>query len=397
MFDRKTIISLAVLSVTQIIGWGTLSLPAVSGRQMAAETGLSLPEIFSGNSILYVVMGICAPFLGTYFVRYGARRVMILGTMIMLPGYVLISLAHGPVFYLLGWLVLGVGGSATLTTAAYIQLNEIAGAKAKSAIGALMLLTGLSSSIFWPISWTLSEHFGWRATAQMFSLTLLVCSLPLYLFCLPKFEKPAGLAGTPVPRRDVTARRFNSVFVMIVSAIALNSFVTFGLAAIMIELLKAIGLSPSEATAFGSLLGVLQVSARGMDFIGGGRWDGISTGITGGCALPLSMLLLLFAPHTHGTIVVFLIIYGLGSGALAVARATIPLVFYEKADYAQASSKMALPLNIISALAAPVLIAVLSSVGIAALLTLTLACSSTALLLLLFLAKARPVSPVLTV
>ena len=45
-------------------------------------------------------------------------------------------------------------------------------------------------------------------------------------------------------------------------AITLNAFVNFGLGAVLIELLRAEGLAPSQAIAFGSMLGVIQVSAR---------------------------------------------------------------------------------------------------------------------------------------
>jgi len=43
------------------------------------------------------------------------------------------------------------------------------------------------------------------------------------------------------------------------------------------------------------------------------------------------------------------LLYGLGSGALAVARATIPLVFYDNVEFAKATSRIAMPLNLISA------------------------------------------------
>ena len=42
------------------------------------------------------------------------------------PGFVLLSFAHGPIQYFAAWVLLGTAGSATLTTAAYILLNEIA-------------------------------------------------------------------------------------------------------------------------------------------------------------------------------------------------------------------------------------------------------------------------------
>lgn len=388
--ERRTLGVLAVLAITQIIGWGTAGLPAIMGRQMASDTGLSLVTIFSGTSVLYIVMGLCAPFLGKRFAKYGARVVMIAGTIVSAPGYLLISFAHEPFVYFLGWIVLGVGGSATLTTAAYIMLNEVAGTKAKSAIGGLMLLTGLSSSVFWPITWTLSDHFGWRATCQIYALSLVLISLPLYIFCLPSRSKSRNEPIAGRNEKSGNAAVSKGTFFLIASAIALNSFVTFGLAAIFVELLKAAGLSPAEATAFGSMLGVIQVSARGLDFLGGGRWDGISTGIFAGAALPISMLLFIVGQHSQLGIAAFLLLYGLGSGALAVARATIPLVFYDKAAYAEAASRIALPFNIMSALSPPVLVAMLTHLGPTALLAVTIACSSTALIFLLMLSKRRP-------
>src|SRR5258708_15111594 len=99
-----------------------------------------------------------------------------------------------------------------------------------------------------------------------------------------------------------------ATFYLIVSATALNAFVTFGFSAVFIELLKAEGLSPTEAVSFGSLLGVIQVSARGLDFLGGERWDGITTGLIAGLALPVAMLLLMLGGGSHWTIAAFILL-----------------------------------------------------------------------------------------
>ncbi|MGL4287067.1 MAG: MFS transporter [Phreatobacter sp.] len=389
--DRTVVGTLLVLSVTQVIGWGTVGLPAIVGRQIAGDLQMDMSTTFAGSSALYVMMGLCAPLLARAFTRFGARPVMIAGTLVAVPGFVLLSLAHGPVAYFTAWTILGAAGSATLSTAAYILLNEIAGQKAKSAIGALMLVTGLSSSIFWPLTSILSGVAGWRGTCLIYAGMLLLICLPLYTLGLPRRAAPLGDAGamsgpTAEPVRPVQ----RSTFYLIVSAVALNSFVTFGFAAVMIELLKAAGLPTTEAIAFGSALGVIQVSARGIDFLGGGRWDGITSGLIAGLALPTAMLLLMAGGGSHWSIAAFILLYGLGSGALAVARATIPLVFYDKADYARASSHIALPLNLMSALAPPVLVGLLGHSGAQALLGLAMACSCGALLILLVLARRRP-------
>ena len=162
------------------------------------------------------------------------------------------------------------------------------------------------------------------------------------------------------------------------------------MSAVLIELLKAEGLSPSEAVAFGSTLGVVQVSARGIDFLGGGRWDGITTGLVAGLALPVAMLLLMASEGSYWAIAIFILLYGAGSGALAVARATIPLVFYDKEAFARAMSMIALPLNLASALSPPVLAGLLTDFGSRGVLGLAALCSCAVLVILVLLGRRRP-------
>ena len=388
--DKEIIRVLFVLAVAQVIGWGTVGLLAVIGGQVAADFGMNISAVFAGNSILYVVMGLWAPVLATAFTRFGARRVMIAGTIVGAPGFVLLSLSHGPVLYFTAWVIIGTAGSATLTTAAYIMVNEIAGRKAKGAIGALMLVTGLSSSIFWPTTSFLSNAMGWRATCLVYAGMLLLVCLPLYAFGLPYQSELADEVSSTQPSASGSHIVQKGTFYLIVSAIALNAFVTFGFSAVLIELMRAQGLPPIEAVAFASMLGVIQVSARGLDFLGGGRWDGITTGLVAGAAIPVAMLLLMVGRGSHWTIAAFILLYGLGSGAFAVARATIPLVYYDKAEFAKATSRIALPLNLISAASSPILVGLLTHFGSNALLGLAILCSCAAFLILIRLRRLRP-------
>ena len=381
---------LIVLAIAQVVGWGTVGLLAVVGGQVAADLHMDISAVFVGNSIFYVLMGLCAPILARPFTQLGARRVMIAGTIIGAPGFVLLSLAHGPIQFFAAWVILGAAGSATLATAAYILLNEIAGRGARRGIGAMMLVTGLSSSIFWPTTSFLSDAVGWRGTCLVYSGMLLLLCLPLYYFGLPRRAEPADqaiFAAQPAGASPIVQK---STFYLILAALALNAFVAFGFSAVMIELLKAEGLSPTQAVTFGSMLGVMQVSARGLDFLGGGRWDGITTGLVAGSALPVAMLLLMVGDGSFWTIAAFILLYGMGSGAFAVARATIPLVFYDQAEFTKATSRLAMPLNLISAAAPPVLVGLLTQFGSNALLGLAMACSCGALLILLWLRRLRP-------
>jgi predicted MFS family arabinose efflux permease len=381
--------TLVVLALTQLIGWGSVGLVAVLGRQMADDLRMSVTAIFAGTSILYLTMGLCAPLLAKTFARHGARPVMICGTAAASLGFAVLAHAHGPVTYVIAWMILGMAGSATLTTPAFILLNDLVGPNARSAIGALMLVTGLSSSLFWPIASFVSYAVGWRGTCLIYAAGLALLSLPLLIFGLPRGARPPPVPGA-ADRRAPSATKASGTFWLIVTAIALNAFITYGFSAILIELLQAEGLQPDAAVAFGSALGVIQVSARGLDFLGGGRWDGVATGLFAGLALPVALAVLIIGAGAWWSVATFIVLYGLGSGALAVARATIPLVFYDKAEFAKATSHIALPLNVISALAPPALAALLTHFGCDAVLGFATLCSCSALVILFFLARRRP-------
>ncbi|WJR75350.1 MFS transporter [Bradyrhizobium sp. NP1] len=390
VFDKKIAIAIVALAVTQLIGWGTISLPAIVGRPIAADLGMDISSAFAGTSVLYVVTGLCSPFLSRLFSRFGARRVMIGGTIVAIPGFLMLAASRGALSYFLGWTLLGLAGSATLTTATNIMLNELVGRRAPRAIGGLMLVSGLSASVFWPITSLLSDLVGWRGACAIYAGMMLAISLPLYIFALPVRTAAAEAQALSVGEPEVHPPSRKSTFYLLTTAIALNAFVTFGLSAIFIELLKTVGLPPTQAIAFGSALGVIQVSARAMDFVGGKHWDGISTGIVAGMALPVAMMLLLVGENNYAAIATFVLIYGLGSGALAVARATIPLVFYDRADYVKAASRIALPLNLMSAASPPLFIALLTRFGSHALLAVAITCSVATVLLLLPLTRRRP-------
>jgi MFS family permease len=388
--NRQIIRVLVVLAVTQLVGWGTVSLPAVIGRQLAADLHMDIAAVFAGTSVFYIAMGLASPWLAGPFTRHGARRVMMAGTLVSVPGFALLAAAQGPFIYFAGWLFLGVAGSATLTTAGLIVLNEVAGRNAKSAIGALMLVTGLASSVFWPTTAFLTDLLGWRGTCLIYAALMPLICLPLYAFGLPRRNKAESASVRSVVSAGVPAGPSRSTFYLLAAGLGLYVFVTFGVSAAVIELFKAEGLSAAEAISFGSMLGVIQVSARAIDLLGGGRWDGITTGLVAGLALPVAMLLLMTNGGATWTVVLFMLLYGMSSGALAVARATMPLIFYDKAEFTKAMSQLALPLNILSAISSPVLVALLTRFGSNALLGLALACSCVALAILMLLGRRRP-------
>ena len=373
-----------ILAVTQITGWGVVSILPVLASHIAVDLQTTLPTAFLGSAIMFATMGVVAPIVGKAFERFGAMKVMALGATLIGVGLALLGASTSIPIYLAAWGVIGIAGAMFLTTAAYVYLADFADERARQMIGSLMLVTGLAGSVFWPLTAYLEHLVGWRTTVEIYAGGMVLIIMPLILCGLPDVKTLHAASDIKSP----TARR-GSVFWLLVLAIALNSFVTFGMDAIGIELFRVLGADPVWAIGVASFLGVLKVCGRLIDLVGGKRWDALSTGIVAGAMIPAGLLILLVFGAATGAVLGCLLLFGIGSGAFAVARATMPLVFYKKADYAAAMSAIALPMNLTSAMAAPILSALLLQYGASATLVVLVMCSVLALSLLLKLGSVK--------
>lgn len=374
---------LIVLALTQITGWGMISVLPVAARLIAADFKIALPEVFLGTSLMYGAMGLASPLAGRAFRRFGPRDAMAAGSALIGLGLAALAFSPNLITFWAAWALIGIAGALFLTTAAYAYIAAWTDTHARSLIGTLMLVTGLYGSVFWPMTAWMSAHLGWRDTVLVYAAVMACGIAPLVRLGLPDVLTEA--ASTP----HGGAKRGGSILALLIAAIALNSFVTFGIEAVGIQLLQSMGLDLSRAVAIASFLGVAKVSGRIVDLVGGKRWDGLSTAIASGAMVPAGLFILWSGGAGIVSVVGYLAIYGIGSGAFAVARATMPLVFFDKADYAAAMATVALPMNLINALAAPVLAALMAAIGPQAVFATLGAFSLTAFVLLLRLNSLR--------
>ncbi len=376
---------IAAIGVTQIIGWGaTFNLPGVLGAEIAADLGFSLTVALLGPTVMLVMLAAVSWFLAPMFERHGARTIMTLGSLLAAVGLLLLAGAQGRMSYLLPWVVIGVAGAGMLTTAAQIAVAEIAGDDARQSIGLLALFSGLATTIFWPLTNALSAALGWRASVAILAGSFIVICLPLIRWAISPVT-PAVNGLDPSTPADVIPIDW-SMFWLMAGAIAANGFITWGFSLTLIPLFKDRGLGQTEAVAIASSLGLITIAARLIDMLGGRRWTGLTTGLVAATVLPVSYLLLFIGRGTV-VILIFVALYGLAGGAMAIARSTIPLAVFPRAAYARASARLALPLNLAFATAPPVFGAILTRAGADMALILATALSTVALGLLIVLAR----------
>ncbi|MDR3474022.1 MAG: MFS transporter [Devosia sp.] len=351
---------IGALALAQCFCWGmTFNLPAITGRAMAEALGLPYAAVMGGPTVMLVVMALAAvPFL-KLFERLGARPIMTTSVIVGALGLVAVAASTAPWAYFAGWLLVGIAGAGMLTTAVQIGLAELAGRRAKNAIAALLVFGGLSSTICWPLLGALQTAVGWRMATLIGAGLMLTVGAPIYWLLLAK--RSAGAARRkaevgPVLSLDRTA------FTLLAFSTAANGFVTWGFSLTIITLFEGRGIDHATAVLIASFIGLMQFPARLFNFAGG-RWlGGLGVALLAGAGLPVSFVLLAFGAGTPAAIV-FVVVYGLAGGIMAVARATMPLDLFPAAAYARASSMLALPLNLSFAVAPPVFAAILSGPG----------------------------------
>lgn len=364
-FPIRSIQTVAVLAVTQLIGWGTtFETLGVLGRTIAPDLGLPNEIVFAGLSVMMLTSALAGPLTGRLLDRHGAARVLAAASVLFAIGLVLLASSRGIVLYAIAWTVLGLGGAFGLSAPAYTAVVEREGADGKRRIAILMLFTGLSATIFWPLLSLVNELIGWRSTFLLCAgLQFFVC-LPLYLFALPKLvtrhDQGTSIDVAPVA---LSATQCRTAFLLIAATTTIASFVTFGLAPSLLELLRQSGASPELALQLAAARGVIGISARGVDMLLGRRGNPLLTSIAGTGMILLSFACLLVMPPSTASLCAFILLYGFGAGVLAVARALLPLALFSPREFGRQSARLALPQNLANAVAPVVFTAFLDRAG----------------------------------
>jgi predicted MFS family arabinose efflux permease len=207
----------------------------------------------------------------------------------------------------------------------------------------LTLFGGLASTVFWPLTTLLIERFGWRdALLWLAAINFAIC-VPLHLWWLPR---SSGRAVAERKAHDGATRirlwsdpRFRALTV----AFLAHYVVISAIAAHLIALLLARGLSPAAAAGVGALFGPMQVAGRVLEF-SASRWlRAAQVGRVAAAALPVSMLALLLAGDDLLWLTLFAVLFGASNGAMTVVRGALPVEMYGHQNYGAIAGALAAP------------------------------------------------------
>lgn len=363
--SRRAVIS--VLGITQILAWGSsYYLPAVLAKPIAVDTGWSLSFVVAGLSIALLIAGIASPIVGKYIQRYGGGPILASSSVLLAFGLAVMGAASNPTMFIVAWLIVGAGMAGGLYDAGFATLGRLYGKGARSAITNLTLFGGFASTLCWPLSAYLVEHYGWRMACFTYAAIHLLLCLPLHLSIFPRSETMEPRVATQAELPSTTSPP--GAFWILAAILILASLISSTLSVHMLTVLQLRGVDLIAAVSLGALIGPAQVSARIAEMATGQRHHPIWTMLASAVLLAIGVGLLWSSfPITA----VALFIYGAGNGIFSIAKGTVPLAFFEQHEYAVNMGRLAMPSLIIQALA-PSLGAILLESGTSNALLITL-------------------------
>ncbi|MBA3520486.1 MAG: MFS transporter [Rhizobiales bacterium] len=345
MTSRPRGLVVSALGGTQILAWGSsYYLPAVVANPIATETGWPLIWVVGGLSLGLLVAGLVSPRVGRIIHQHGGRLVLAASSILLALGLVGLSLAQSPATYFLAWLVIGLGMGGGLYDAGFATLGRLYGSEARRMIVTLTLFGGFASTVCWPFSAYLVDHYGWRGACLVYAGIHLLVALPVHLIVVPR--------PTPAPAEpdddntvgnspsNLVAKEHLFLFVLMAAAIALCSVISSMVSVHLLTILQAGGLSLASAVALGAMVGPSQVGARVVEMVFGRYYHPIWTMLAGTVLVTIGLALLLVG---FPIVMLALILYGAGIGIESIARGTVPLALFGSRNYATLMGTLAMP------------------------------------------------------
>jgi MFS family permease len=367
MKHRIPVSVVTALGFTQIIGYGTLFYSfSLLAPGMARDFGLTVEQVFGIFSASLFVGGLSAPFVGRWMDRFGAAKVMSLGSAISAITLLLCAWSPSRPVFALAIALLEVASGMVLYQAAFAALVESRPDAASRNITYLTLIAGFASTIFWPITAGLSEHLSWREIYVAFAwLNLLTC-VPLH-YWIARRKRSETVASARHGRKAVIGALPSDLrrrgMVMVSLAFALQGFALSAILIHMVPMLGAMGFGAAAVT-IGSLFGPSQVLSRLINMAFGKSLSPPMLATFSAVLIVAGVIVLGVSGTWLPGAVALAVCVGLGSGINSIAQGSLPLWLFGSASYGAITGRMAAARLAAAAMAPFVFSSLMESFGV---------------------------------
>jgi MFS family permease len=344
------------LALTETTSWGILYYAfTVFLTPMQAELGWSRADLTGAFSMALLLSGLAGIPVGRWLDRHGPRLLMTLGSC----AASLLVLAWAEVerlttFYLI-WGGLGVTLAAVLYEPAFFVVAAWFVRQRGRALTVLTFLAGLASVIYLPVAGWLVQRQGWRGALCSLAVVLAVGTIPFHAVVLRRRPEDLGLnpdgdLGSQ-PQQPVqtvvalgastrTALR-DAAFWWLSVAFFLSQLATAAVAVHLVPYLIDHGYEPGFAAVTASLIGVMALPGRLIFTPLGDRLSRVHVTACLFLVQTIALLVLLLS-HSIAGVYIFVVLFGMGFGAMTPARAALVADLYGPAHYGQINGVLAL-------------------------------------------------------
>ncbi|MGO3125436.1 MAG: arsenite efflux MFS transporter ArsK [Advenella sp.] len=391
-WDRHLMAVIASLGLTQIIGYGTLYYAfSILASDMAADLGWSVEWVFGVLSAALLAGGLMAPWIGIWIDRFGAGRVMTLGSGLAAVALIACATATNHIVFVIALIAIEITANLVQYAAAFALLVQKYPLTAQRSITYLTLIGGFASTIFWPITTALHAQLSWQNVYYIFAaINLLVC-LPIHAWLARGARQGKARIESEVKvlsGRLVGPARHTG-FVLMVIAFALQSLVASAILVHMVPLLSGLGLGATAALV-GTLFGPAQVLSRLTNMVFGGNLSPVTLATVASALMCTAIAVLnSSAPSVAGAIT-FAILFGLGNGLFSIVAGTLPLVLFGSQGYGRLQGKITSARLTVSAVAPFALAFGMINIGIQWALAITMALGAGAIVAYVLIMRLVP-------
>ena len=344
------------LALTETTSWGILYYAfTVFLTPMQAELGWSRADLTGAFSMALLLSGLAGIPVEHWLDRHGPRLLMTFGScaasLLVLAWAEVDSLAT---FYLI-WGGIGLTLAAVLYEPAFFVVATWFVRQRGRALTVLTFLAGFASVIYLPLAGWLVQRQGWRGALYSLAVVLAAGTIPFHAIILRRRPEDLGLIpdGSPpsqsqelmetvvAPGASMHTALRDAAFWWLSVAFFLSQLATAAIAVHLVPYLVDHGYEPGFAAVTTGFIGVMALPGR---LIFTPLGDRLSRSHVTACLFLLQTiaLLVLLLSHSVAGIYSFVILFGMGFGAMTPARAALIADLYGAAHYGEINGVLTL-------------------------------------------------------
>jgi len=321
---------------------------------MERELSWSRAALTGAFSLALLCSGFAGPLIGRWVDRHGPRVLMTLGSTVAALLLFAWSRVQAEPIFLLIFVGLGLTMGAILYEPAFAAIATWFSRYRARALTIITFVGGFASVIYIPlISW-LVNTYGWRQALLILAALLAVLTIPPHALILRRRPEDLGLVRDGAPATaaamgssvaaetsvSATAAFKGGSFRWLTIGFCLAFFANVAVTVHLIPYLTDHGFSPAFAASAAGLIGILALPGRLLFTPLGGRVP--RRFVAGGIFVmqALGIVALVLTGTTTG-VVAFVILFGIGFGAITPARAALVAELYGRANYGAISGMLA--------------------------------------------------------